>query len=64
MATTLKTAYTTEEAGEYLGMDPSMIRRYCRQDKIKAKKIGRDWLIEKAELDRFEPQPRGNPHKD
>lgn len=64
MATSLKTAMTTEEAAKYLGIDESMVRRYCRQEKISAIKVGRDWLIEKAALDSFEPQPRGRAPKD
>jgi excisionase family DNA binding protein len=55
---------TTEEAAKYLGIDESMVRRYCRQEKISAIKVGRDWLIEKAALDSFEPQPRGRAPKD
>lgn len=62
VATTLKTAYTTVEAAEYLGMDGSLIRRYCRKGKLRAIKVGRDWLIEKKALDQFEPNPPGNPN--
>lgn len=64
------TRYTTEEAGKLLGLDPSMIRRACRQGKL-GDRIGRNFSITQAQLDRFiasrrtarKRQRRGRPIK-
>lgn len=64
MGTTIKNLFNATEAGEYLSLDPSIVRRYCREERIKAQRFGADWAITKDELDRFkaEPRPRGNPN--
>lgn len=39
------TFITTAEAARQLGLDPSLVRCYCRQGRIEAQRVGRDWLI-------------------
>ncbi len=37
--------YSTNEAGEKLGLSPDQVRLLARRGIIKAKKIGRDWVV-------------------
>lgn len=54
---------TPDEAAAILGRDVSLVRRYCREGRIRAVKPGRDWLISKDALQEFAKEPRypGNP---
>lgn len=63
MATTIPNIYTSSEAASYLGIDQSLVCRYCREGRIAAEKVGRDWIIKKPALDAFRKVPRepGNP---
>lgn len=45
--------YSLIEAGKLLGLSPETLRVYARTGKIKAKKLGRDWFIEKAAIEKF-----------
>ena len=40
---------TTEQAAKMLGVQPARIYRYIRQGRLRAKKMGRDYLIEEAD---------------
>ena len=40
---------TTEQAAKILGVQPARIYRYIRQGRLRAKKMGRDYLIEEAD---------------
>lgn len=64
MGTTIKNLFNSKEAGEYLELDSSLVRRYCRDGRIKAQRFGVDWAITRDELDRFKevPRPMGNPN--
>ena len=55
--------FTPEDAAKVLGIEPDLVRRYCRQQKLKAKPIGRYWFISERDLETFaaKPRPRGNP---
>lgn len=46
---------TTNQAARVLRVTPDTVKRYCNQDppRIKAEKVGRDWLIAKSELDKY-----------
>jgi excisionase family DNA binding protein len=52
--------YTTQEAAEVLGLDPSIVRRYCRLGRL-GERIGRNFSITESQLKRFQekPRPRG-----
>lgn len=54
--------HTTAEAAEILGIDQSLVRRYCEQGRL-GEKIGRNWAIEAGELKAFKKVKRrpGNP---
>lgn len=50
----METFYTTTEAAKKAGMkDTSAIRHAIRRNKLVAKKVGRDWVIDVGELDRW-----------
>ena len=63
VATEIPNLFTTDEAADYLGLDRSLIARYCRQGRLEGRKAGRDWVITKSALDAFKKIPRepGNP---
>jgi len=50
--------YSTEKAGERLGMTSFMVARYCRNGRIEAFRLGRPWLITEENLAAFEHIPR------
>jgi excisionase family DNA binding protein len=55
---------TINEAAEFLGIDPSQVRRYCLGDaqaKLPAIKVGNLWLIKKSDLYKFHKPRVGNP---
>ena len=56
---------TTAQAADRLNISESLVRRYCRDGRLKAQRIGRDWLIEESDLDQFQQKPRkaGRPPK-
>lgn len=39
-----------EEAAELLGFKPGTIKNMCANGKIKAKKIGNTWVIDKTQI--------------
>jgi excisionase family DNA binding protein len=56
---------SVEEAATRMGCDPSLIRRYIRQGRLSAMRIGeRPYAIASEELERFAALPRraGRPH--
>lgn len=64
MATTIPNLFNATEAAKYLGLTDSLVRNYCRQKRLKAERVGRNWVITRKELDRFKktPRPTGNPN--
>lgn len=44
---------TVQEAAAYLKLSIETVRRYLRDHKLKAVKIGRQWRIRREELDRL-----------
>jgi excisionase family DNA binding protein len=46
--------YIVKEVGEILNLSPITIRRYIKDQKIKGfYKLGKEWRIEKEDLERF-----------
>jgi excisionase family DNA binding protein len=43
----------TTEASKILGLSPDHVKLLCRQGKIKAKRIGKTWVIDKTSLADF-----------
>jgi excisionase family DNA binding protein len=44
---------TVEKVAELLGLHPGTIRRFVREGRLKAKKVGKRWRILRSELDSF-----------
>ena len=57
---------SVKQAAEQLGITPPLVRRYCEQGRIKAEKVGRDWVITQAALNSFARKVRrvGRPKRD
>lgn len=57
---------STKQAASQLGITQQLVRRYCEQGRIKAEKVGRDWVMTQAALDSFSRKPRktGRPKRD
>ena len=55
---------TVSEAAERLGLSVAMVRRYCANGKLSARKIGRDWAIQQHDVEHFAATPRfsGRPY--
>ena len=51
---------TTAQVAEKLGVTPRRVRALITSGRLKAKKIGRDYLIDSRDLARFTPRPPGN----
>ena len=49
---------TTTQAADWLGITESLVRRYCRDGRLRGQKLARDWLIEKDDLEQFAQKPR------
>lgn len=57
---------TTTQAAKILNVNASRIRQLIAGGRIKATKSGRDWLIERSELDGYKrgkpgPKPKAEP---
>ncbi len=64
MATTFsESIFSVDEAAAKLGVERSVVCRYCRLGRLKARKFGNSWTITKSALDEFakKPRERGNP---
>mgnify|MGYP001195674380 CR=1 FL=1 len=49
---------STPEAAERLGLSEAMVRRYCAQGRLPAKKVGKGWAIRRWDVERFAANPR------
>lgn len=52
---------TTEQVAQRLGVTPRRVRALVTAGRLKAKKIGRDYLIDSRDLAKFTPLPPGRP---
>ena len=46
------------QAAEELGVTRRMVNQYCRNGRLKAQRVGRDWVIFRADLDAFAKRAR------
>ena len=51
---------TTQQAGEFLGVSAQRVLALIREGRLPAAKVGRDWLIARRDLEKFEKRPQGN----
>jgi excisionase family DNA binding protein len=49
---------TLTEAAERLGLSPSTLRVQIRNGRLKARKVGRDWHVTPAEVERYRRENR------
>lgn len=51
---------STKEVAELLDLDKETVRHYCQGEnpRIKGEKIGRDWMIPPAEVERYKRERR------
>jgi len=55
---------TTKQAAEELGVDPSRVRQLILEGVLTAQKMGRDWVIKRADLKKAKGRPGpGRPKK-
>lgn len=52
---------TTIAAAELLGVTPRRVRQYIEGGRLRARKIGRDYLVDAEGVAAFKPRPTGNP---
>jgi len=60
----MESLLTSRQVADKLNLCDSTVRRHCRRRTLKGIKMGRDWMIPLAEVERFEldpPRP-GNPN--
>lgn len=48
-----KKLYSVKELAEILPITPLTIREYIRKGKIRGRKIGKNWYVSKADLEKF-----------
>ena len=51
---------TTQQAGRILGVTSQRVLALIRDERLPAVKVGRDWLIARQDLEKFEKRPQGN----
>lgn len=56
---------TTTEAAALLGIKPAMARRYCDKGRLKAVKVGRNWITTREAVETFKATMKkaGRPKK-
>jgi len=58
---------TPDEVAERLGRNPELVRRWIREGRLRAEKVGRSWAVTERELERFqrsEPERRRDRDED
>jgi excisionase family DNA binding protein len=49
---------TLKEAATQLGLDPATLRQAIARGSLKARKLGRDWIVEPQEVERYRAEHR------
>jgi excisionase family DNA binding protein len=49
---------TVPETADRLGLSVAMVRRYCQNSRLPAKKVGRDWAVRQRDVELFAAAPR------
>jgi excisionase family DNA binding protein len=52
---------TTAEAAAILGVSRRRVRQLIEHGRLKARRFGRDWLIDDAAITAYRPRPEGRP---
>jgi excisionase family DNA binding protein len=48
---------STSEAAQFLDITEGMVRRHCESGTIEGKKLGRDWIVIRESVERFQKNP-------
>lgn len=54
------------QAAAMVGVSPERLRQFIKEDRLKAERLGRFWVVRRSEVRRFKKQPRvrtGRPRK-
>jgi excisionase family DNA binding protein len=64
MAINMQEVCTTKEAAEIIGIHETLVRRYCQQARISAKQVGKQWILDRTDVEKFakKDRPYGNPN--
>lgn len=49
---------TTKQAAQALGIQPGSVKKLCQRGILRAERNGRDWLISRAEIERYKIERR------
>lgn len=49
---------SVKQVADQLNVTPALVRRYCEQGRLKAEKVGRDWVIDQKAVNAFVRKPR------
>ena len=52
---------TTNQAAAELGVSAQRVRQYIAEGRLRARRIGRDYLVDSESVAAFSPRPPGNP---
>lgn len=55
---------TVDQAADELGVTARRVRAMIADDRLPAEKVGRDWLIKKADLVKVKERKPGRPRKE
>ncbi len=52
---------TLPEAAAILGLSPATLRQQIARGRLRARKVGRDWTVTAAEIERYRVESLGRP---
>ncbi|MHB8397814.1 MAG: helix-turn-helix domain-containing protein [Candidatus Limnocylindrales bacterium] len=52
---------TLPEAATILGLSPATLRSQIRYGRLRARKLGRDWIVTRSEIERYRTASLGHP---
>jgi len=52
---------TLPEAASILGLSPATLRSQIRYGRLRARKLGRDWIVSRSEIERYRAVTLGRP---
>ena len=53
---------TTTDAAERLGVTRRRVLQYIKEGRVRADKMGRDYMVDLESVEEFRPRPTGNPN--
>lgn len=64
MASDMSEICTPKDAAGIIGIAERLVRAYCAEGRLAARKVGKQWIIKRKDAERFAavPRPVGNPN--